>query len=442
MNKWPIFICYRQSDGVLTAERIFNLLQHQQIGTDKDSVKHVESPHLDVYFDQAAPGVGDWTAVHEPYLKRARAIIIICTPGAKLNEGSQDWVHREIDWWLEQRDMSPILIDPLGEGARYVPERISKRWPNAQRIKLIEKEWEGLTAEEKIDQETRIRNQIVGAIVPSGEGFYRQELEQERDRVARLRRMRQSAVGIATAFAFLAVIAIWIYNLKLAADEAAIVADIARQSAETAADKAVVARNRAEAAQRVSQFRAIEIQAARTRAEAEILSNLRLSKKYKAHDDVMEEWEDDFKTLSESLRKRVQSNLPVCQLAGRFSVYEGQLVAAYLDDLQGPDVLYAYLAVVPASGTEKGQWAPSVLDLFFTQSGKVSPGRDLSRNKVKGMMKDVPEQDRWALLIGLGTPHIITYKEKSYRIRRIGMNMRDDGDIISEFEICHEEPIN
>ena len=41
-----------------------------------------QAPQSDVYFDQAALGVEDWAAVQEPYLKKARAIIVVCTPGS------------------------------------------------------------------------------------------------------------------------------------------------------------------------------------------------------------------------------------------------------------------------------------------------------------------------------------------------------------------------
>jgi hypothetical protein len=439
MTNWPIFICYRQSDGTLAAERIYSLLQHQSVPIEMETSDGRESPRLDVYFDQAAPGVGDWTSVHEPYLKRARAIIIICTPGAKLNEGSEDWVHREIDWWLEQREMSPILIDPLGEGTRYVPEGISSRWPNAQRIKLIEKDWDGLNTTEKSNLEKRVREQILGAIVPSGEGFYRQELEQEKARANRLRRIRRGAIAIATAFVFLSVIAVWIYNLKMVADEAAMEAVAARQSAESAATEAIEARNQAVAAQQLVQLRVIENQAARARTEAELMSILQQFKKYEAYGNVMKEWEADFNTLSDTLGKSVQGSLPACNLVGRFSIYERQLVTGYLDNMPDTQAFYAYLAVVPGSSTREGDWAPSVLDLFFASRDQVSPDRDIDRNKVKQLMRDVPVDNQWGLLIGLGTPHLITYKDRNFRISRKGMNMNDDGDIISLFEICQEE---
>jgi hypothetical protein len=131
MNKWPIFICYRQADGKAAATRIFEMLQNQVVPLPLEHDSQEEPPELDVYFDQAVPGVDDWTNVHEPYLKRARAIIVVCTPGSKLNEGESDWVHQEIDWWLGNREIAPILVDPLSEEMRYVPDSIAAKWPNA-----------------------------------------------------------------------------------------------------------------------------------------------------------------------------------------------------------------------------------------------------------------------------------------------------------------------
>jgi WD40 repeat protein len=183
---WPVFICYRQSDGRNTAERLFALLHGLRIPRAAWSDVAENAPALDVYFDQAAPGVGDWTAVHEPYLKRARAFLVVCTPGAKLVEGPHDWVHREINWWLENRHEPPILIDALGEGERYVPAAIVEKWPNAQRIPVIVGEWAKLDETERHALEQRTQSRIVGGIAQSGQNVYRRELEQEQARTREL----------------------------------------------------------------------------------------------------------------------------------------------------------------------------------------------------------------------------------------------------------------
>jgi hypothetical protein len=124
--------------------------------------------HIDAYLDETMPGVEDWRELHRPYLEKARAIIVICTPGAKLNEGSEDYVHNEIDWWLKHREVAPILIDPLMAGLRFVPSQIVQRFPDIQRISLVEKEWAGLSGLQLKEKTDSIRRQILGAILPSG----------------------------------------------------------------------------------------------------------------------------------------------------------------------------------------------------------------------------------------------------------------------------------
>jgi beta-lactamase superfamily II metal-dependent hydrolase len=186
---WPIFICYRQVDGLPAARRLHELL-------DKETVTGPsgEQIELDVYLDQTMPAVADWRELHRPYLERARAILVVCSPGAKIDEGPDDWVQREIDWWLEHRTVTPILIDPLRQGLRYVPSSISARWPESQRIPLVESEWIHLAEAELREKAQALRRQIVGAILPSGAAIYTQELEAERKRAEELKKALDEAV--------------------------------------------------------------------------------------------------------------------------------------------------------------------------------------------------------------------------------------------------------
>ncbi|MCP4203921.1 MAG: hypothetical protein GY769_18545 [bacterium] len=412
------------------AARIYELLQDRAVPLPKEADPQDAPPKLDVYFDQAAPGVEDWTAVHEPYLKRARAIIVICTPGAKLNEGREDWVHRELDWWLEHRQMAPILVDPLDEEARYVPDSIANKWPNAQRIQLIEKEWDGLSDEERRSLDERVRARFLGAIIPSGDSFYRQELEQEKQRAARLRRTGRFAIGLAVAFLAVLALAAWIFTLKEAADEAALAADEATVEAN-------VARGEAEAAYQLVQTRVIEGQAARARTEARLLEILQEFDKYRAYLPIFEQWETEFRKRAGSLAASVSDELPKCDEVGGFTVYEGQLVEVDLDEPE-PEALFAYLAVVPGSSPRLGDWAPAVLDVFFAARKDVKTGRDLSRIGVKNLIESVAPDDQWGLLMGLGIPHVLTKSGRNYRLSRTNLSMNDEGDMVMTFEICRE----
>lgn len=193
---WPIFICYRRVDGSSAARRLYEILdQRRDTGPDNQPIQ------LDVYLDETVPGVADWKAMHRPYLEKARALIVICTPGAKLNEGANDWVHQEIEWWLAHRDVAPILIDPLMEGLRYVPTAIAERWPDIQRIPLLEKEWAVLTGPALQQKADDLRRHVIGALLPSGAAIYEQELLDERQRALRLKRALFGVVALLGAVA-------------------------------------------------------------------------------------------------------------------------------------------------------------------------------------------------------------------------------------------------
>ena len=112
-QRWPIFICYRRADGIDIARKLNEILRNWQ--TKGPAGKSIQ---FDVYLDEDTPAVDDWKKIHRPYLEKARSMIVICTPGVKINEGPHDYVHKEIDWWLEHRKVAPILIDPLMEGLR------------------------------------------------------------------------------------------------------------------------------------------------------------------------------------------------------------------------------------------------------------------------------------------------------------------------------------
>ena len=439
MEKLPVFICYRQSDGMKVSSRIYQLLHEQVIRLGDGTNQSRKEAQLDVYFDQAAPGVEDWTTVHEPYLKRARAIIVVCTPGAKLNEGPRDWVHREIEWWLEQRDMAPILVDPLDEGMRYVPESIGSRWPNAQRIKMVEKMWDGLSDQDHQVLDERLKTQFLGAIVPSADNFYRKEMEAEKQQAAKLKRIRRAAFGLGITLAIAVLVSMWVFELK---EEAV----VAKEEAERATGKAILAqkaaisaRKETESALELVQLRVIESQAARTATEAKLLDILQQFKQFDAYKETMRSWEDDFRTRADGLQATIRGKLPRCIDAGGFTVYERQMVRVELNGLPKNKAMFAYLAVVPGSSPTPQDWAPAVLDIFFGDKEKHTPSRDIKRPRVLKTMQEIPAENQWGLLVGFGAPHVLTYGENNYRIKRTRINMNDEGDMIMAFDICVEE---
>ena len=189
---WPVFICYRQSDGLAAARRLYELLdQHETVGSSGEVIR------LDVYLDQTMAAVADWRELHKPYLEKARALLVVCSPGAKIDEGPDDWVQKEIRWWLKHRDVAPILIDPLRQGLRYVPNEISERWPEIQRVPLVSSEWVNLPAAELEEKSRALRRVILGGIVPSGKAIWQVELEETQRRSSLC--MRVKNVGLLTA---------------------------------------------------------------------------------------------------------------------------------------------------------------------------------------------------------------------------------------------------
>ena len=167
----PIFLCYRQVDGKRHSRWIFSALQQALLERGEPQ---------DIYFDQAAPATTDWHAVHGPALERARGIVVICTPGLYSDQGRGDWVHRELDWWLAHRSAAPIIVDVTGEATRWVPHKLMRRWPNAQRVNLDPDLWGSSTPEEAATVKRQVASQILGGIAASEISVVNQDLERSR----------------------------------------------------------------------------------------------------------------------------------------------------------------------------------------------------------------------------------------------------------------------
>jgi hypothetical protein len=179
----PVFLCYRQDDGSETAEWLYSRLHGRRVGGE------VGGATLDVYFDQAAAAVGDdWSRIHLPYLERARALIFVCTPAVYLRRQGIDWVHMELDWWLDNRlvencPMAPIVVDSADGDQDYLPETIRAKQPSLERIVVQPEKWPPAEAPE---HETRVLQQIERSIRESETRFVYQEIEKEKARNAEL----------------------------------------------------------------------------------------------------------------------------------------------------------------------------------------------------------------------------------------------------------------
>jgi outer membrane protein OmpA-like peptidoglycan-associated protein len=208
----PIFICYRQLDGSQFAGWIVSAVTEAlESSGDKRPI----------YFDRLAPAVGDWTTVHGPALQKAGSLILVCTPGSYSDQGVDDWVHRELDWWLRNRTVPPILIDTTGEGDRWVPAKIRNRWPKAQRVNLDRELWKRLPEDERAIIKSQVAGQILGAAFGS-------EFESIKQDLASTRRLNRSLKSVTALLGFflLLTIGLGVYLAKAR--------DSARKAEETA----------------------------------------------------------------------------------------------------------------------------------------------------------------------------------------------------------------
>jgi tetratricopeptide (TPR) repeat protein len=185
----PVFICYRQSDGKRYARWIYSTLEESLKGCGDGTP---------VYFDQAAPATSDWTAVHLPALEQACCLVVIATPGLCADLGGDDWVQKELDWWLKHRKAAPILIDAFGEGDRWIPRKIKSRWPLAQRVNLDRDLWAQANEEDHQQIRAQVGQQIIGVIKGSRFEVAAQDFQRKRrmKRVAMVAPIMAAAAGL------------------------------------------------------------------------------------------------------------------------------------------------------------------------------------------------------------------------------------------------------
>ncbi len=179
------FLCYRRNDGAWHAEwlneRLNNVEYRDAEGT---------SCHLHLYYDKTAPGVADWKKIHFPSLQTSHALILICTPGiAKdLSRHEQpDWVYEELHWWTKNRRTAPIVIDATGEGDRWLPDMITRLWPDINRIDLRREDAEVAGSIANSVFAKRIKQRIIESIQQSEHASVFEDLERSRKMNIRLR---------------------------------------------------------------------------------------------------------------------------------------------------------------------------------------------------------------------------------------------------------------
>ncbi len=160
---------------------------------------------------------------------------MVCSPGAKHKLGQNDWVYRELEWWIENRNTAPIIIDSTGEGERWIPNELFKRWPKAQQVVVRPREWENSSEREREKEEKNAVTRIVEGICISERHVHYEDLEREKDRSRQLRRLSISLFLLVIVAAALAVFGWWQLRIATNSREEALVArDSARQAEEQA----------------------------------------------------------------------------------------------------------------------------------------------------------------------------------------------------------------
>jgi WD40 repeat protein len=126
-----LFIAYRQgaTEGDACALWLHRKLSGASLESDGEGTAKLET-----YLDVRSPALGNWTEKWLGDLKTARALVLVCTPGVVDRRSDSDWLYREINWWVRNRKVAPILVDACGAGANVVPQPVAAKWPYAQRI--------------------------------------------------------------------------------------------------------------------------------------------------------------------------------------------------------------------------------------------------------------------------------------------------------------------
>jgi hypothetical protein len=180
-----VFLCYRRNDGAWYAEWLNEHLSEAEFTDSGGSGCRIRT-----YYDKTAPGVADWKSLHFPSLQASQALVLVCTPGIAKDlskRGRPDWVYEELRWWIRNRLTSPIVIDATGEGDRWLPEIIGRKWPNINRIDLDKRQAEAAVTSGDTGFADRVRERVIGAIRQSEKATVFEDLERYKRLTRRLR---------------------------------------------------------------------------------------------------------------------------------------------------------------------------------------------------------------------------------------------------------------
>lgn len=210
-----VFLCYRRADGNFHAEWLNELLNGAQYTEPSGA-----TCRLRLYYDKTAPGVANWKLIHFPSLQTSQALVLICTPGIAKDlsrRGHPDWVYEELRWWVRNRQSAPIVVDTTGEGDRWLPELVARRWPDINRIDVRREDAEAAARDNDRKFGERIRQRIVTSIVQSEHAAVFEDLERSRRLSQRLRLWLASALVLLAVAIGMAAVA-WRFNQQASAN--------------------------------------------------------------------------------------------------------------------------------------------------------------------------------------------------------------------------------
>lgn len=204
-DSMPVFLCYRRVDGHAAARWLFERLHGRALGEG--------GPLLDVYIDSHMAPVSDWQALHQQQLERARVLVFVSSPAAHSRLDEEDWVHRELEWWLAHRSTAPIIVNTTAEQDRYLPKSLRNQWPRIQWLTLDLDAMTTMEAAERADFEAQLLARLIEGITTSGNARRFAELEERNKLLAESgRKSRQVARLWGLLAACVAVAAIAVYG--------------------------------------------------------------------------------------------------------------------------------------------------------------------------------------------------------------------------------------
>ena len=185
---WPVFICYRRSDGKEIADLLFDVLHNYEFSFFSDQKNEKEKcVKFDVYLDRAQGSDPDYVEKIDAYIKNAKAFIVVCSESSGGNDrGKMDVFRHEIEVWLKiNRDKTersaPILFSNAQQNfGSHIPDLIVERWPRLNVLPInVNKQKRGDGNVASSVDETVTRELVVKSLVDKTVDRYNREISRK-----------------------------------------------------------------------------------------------------------------------------------------------------------------------------------------------------------------------------------------------------------------------